>query len=91
MSAMLHFIWVLLIGAVIGVVGQLIVGRDMPGGWLGNIVAGLVGSWVGSSLFSGWGPVVAGMAIIPAIIGAIIVVFIVSFLMGTLGRTRRNA
>ncbi|WP_179395721.1 GlsB/YeaQ/YmgE family stress response membrane protein [Lacticaseibacillus absianus] len=85
---MLHLIWVLIVGAVIGVIGQLIVGRDMPGGWIGNIVAGLVGAWAGSSLFGEWGPNVGGMAIFPAIIGAVIVVFIVSLLLGTLGKRK---
>ena len=27
---MMHLIWTLIIGAVIGCIGQLIVGRDMP-------------------------------------------------------------
>lgn len=88
---MLHFIWVLIIGAIIGAVGSLIVGRDLPGGWIGNIVGGLVGAWVGSSLFGDWGPVVADMAIVPAIIGAIIVVFIVSLLIGLFGGKRERA
>ncbi|WP_125705094.1 GlsB/YeaQ/YmgE family stress response membrane protein [Lacticaseibacillus daqingensis] len=88
---MLHFIWVLIVGAVVGVIGQMIVGRDMPGGWIGNIVAGLVGAWIGGSLFGSWGPVVGGMAIFPAIIGAVILVFIVSLVIGTMGRNRRKS
>ncbi|MFD1432443.1 GlsB/YeaQ/YmgE family stress response membrane protein [Lacticaseibacillus yichunensis] len=88
---MLHFIWVLIVGAVIGAIGSLIVGRDLPGGWIGNIIGGLVGAWVGSSLLGSWGPSVAGMAIFPAIIGAIVVVFVVSLLIGTLGSKRKRA
>ncbi|MFD1430448.1 GlsB/YeaQ/YmgE family stress response membrane protein [Lacticaseibacillus mingshuiensis] len=88
---MLHFIWVLIVGAVIGAIGSLIVGRDLPGGWIGNIIGGLVGAWVGSSLLGSWGPSVAGMAIFPAIIGAIVVVFVVSLLIGTLGSKRERA
>ncbi|GEL13999.1 hypothetical protein FC15_GL001809 [Lapidilactobacillus concavus DSM 17758] len=80
---MLHFLWVLIVGAVIGVIGQLIVGRDMPFGWIGNIIGGLAGAWIGSSLFGSWGPTVAGMAIVPAIIGAIIVVFVISLILGS--------
>ncbi|MFD1483679.1 GlsB/YeaQ/YmgE family stress response membrane protein [Lacticaseibacillus baoqingensis] len=85
---MLHLIWVLIVGAVIGAIGSLIVGRDLPGGWIGNIVGGLVGAWVGGNLLGGWGPQVAGMAILPAIIGAMIVVFLVSLLIGA---SRRRA
>ena len=84
----MHFIWTLIIGAVIGCIGQLIVGRDMPLGWLGNIIGGLVCAWLGTALLGDWGPSLAGMALIPAIIGAIIVVFLVSLLLGT---TRRKA
>ena len=42
---MMHLIWTLIIGAVIGCIGQLIVGRDMPLGWIGNIIGGLIGAW----------------------------------------------
>jgi len=83
---MLHFIWLLIVGAVIGAIGSMIVGRDMPGGWVGNIIGGLVGAWVGTRLLGNWGPHVADMAIFPAIIGAVIVVLIVSAIIGT----RRN-
>lgn len=88
---MLHFIWVLIVGAVVGAIGQMIVGRDMPGGWIGNIVAGLVGAWIGGSLLGNWGPIVGGMAIIPAIIGAVVLVFIVSLVIGTMGRGKRKS
>lgn len=86
---MLHLIWVLIVGAVIGVIGQLIVGRDMPFGWVGNIIAGLVGAWIGGSLLGSWGPVVGGMAVLPSIIGAVVLVFIVSLVIGAMGKTRR--
>ncbi|MCI1893924.1 MAG: GlsB/YeaQ/YmgE family stress response membrane protein [Lactobacillus sp.] len=78
---MLHFIWVLIIGAVIGAIGSMIVGRNLPGGWIGNLIGGLLGAWVGGNIFGSWGPNVAGMAILPAIIGAALVVFVISLLM----------
>ena len=46
------------------------------------IIAGLVGSSVGQSLFGAWGPSLAGMALIPSILGAVIVVSVVSFFLG---------
>ena len=84
----MQYISTLILREVIGCIGQLIVGRDMPLGWLGNIIGGLVGAWLGTALLGDWGPSLAGMALIPAIIGAIIVVFLVSLLLGT---TRRKA
>lgn len=78
---MLHWICVLIVGGIIGVIAGAVTSRDMPAGWIGNIVGGLVGAWVGQSLFGHWGPMVADMAIIPAIIGAVIVVVVVSWIM----------
>lgn len=78
---MLHWLWVLIIGAVIGIIAGAITSRDLPAGWIGNIIGGLVGAWLGQMLFGTWGPQVADMAIIPSILGAIIVVLVVSFLM----------
>lgn len=88
---MLHMIWVALVGIVIGAIGSMIVGRSMPGGWVGNLVGGLIGAFVGSRLFGSWGPQVAGMAIVPAVIGAIVVVFVVSLLIGTMSSSRRRS
>ena len=56
-------------------------------GWIANIVAGLVGSWLGEMLLGSWGPHLAGMARVPSIIGAVIVVAVVAWLMG---RTKNN-
>lgn len=44
--------------------------------------AGLVGSFVGQSLFGFWGPSLAGMAILPSILGAIIVIAVVDLFFG---------
>lgn len=67
-------------GGIIGWLGGLIASRDIPGGITGNIIAGLVGSWLGTLILGQWGSVVAGYYIIPAIIGAIILVLILSFI-----------
>jgi uncharacterized membrane protein YeaQ/YmgE (transglycosylase-associated protein family) len=77
----MHLLWVLIIGGIIGWLGGLLVGRDVPGGVIGNIVAGFIGAWLGGLLLGSWGPVVADFAIIPAIIGAIVVVLILSAIM----------
>lgn len=74
-------IWTLFVGAIIGVIAGALTSKDMPAGWIGNIVAGLVGSWLGQSLLGTWGPSLAGMALIPSIIGAVILVAIVSWIL----------
>ncbi|PEJ35907.1 GlsB/YeaQ/YmgE family stress response membrane protein [Peribacillus butanolivorans] len=72
------FIWALIIGGIIDWIASLIAGRDIPGGIIGNIIAGFIGAWLGSLILGSWGPEVGGFFIIPAIIGAIILVFIIS-------------
>lgn len=77
---MMGLIWQLLIGAVIGAIAGALTSRDVPMGWIGNILAGLIGSWLGEMLLGSWGPTVAGMALVPSIIGAVILVVITSML-----------
>lgn len=77
---MLGFILMLIIGGVVGAIGQAIIGKNVPGGIIGNIVVGLLGSALGGYLLNDLGPVIGGIAIIPAIVGALIVVFLFSLL-----------
>ena len=73
-------LWTLIVGALIGAIAGMITGERR--GCLFNIVAGLIGSYIGERLFSGWGPQLAGMSIVPAVIGAVIFVAVVSLFFG---------
>lgn len=81
---MLSLFWTLIIGGVIGAIAGAITSRNLPLGWIGNIVAGLVGAWLGQALLGSWGPQLAEIAIVPAVVpavvGAVILVFLVSLL-----------
>ena len=77
-------IWSLLVGAFIGWIGSLLrkyFSNNMPQ-FIANILAGLIGSAVGQSLFGHWGPRLAGMAVIPSVLGSVIVIAVVSFFFG---------
>ena len=74
-------IWTVIVGAVIGAIAGSITKKGGSMGWIANIVAGLVGSSLGQTLFGSWGPSLAGMALVPSIFGAIIVVALVSFVL----------
>lgn len=74
-------LWSLIIGALIGMIAGSITNRGYKMGCLANILAGLIGSAVGQSLFGSWGPSLAGMALLPSIAGAVIVVAVVSFFL----------
>ncbi|HGV8373638.1 TPA: GlsB/YeaQ/YmgE family stress response membrane protein [Enterococcus faecium] len=78
----MHWLWVLIVGAIIGLIAGAITNKGGSMGWIANIAAGLVGSAIGQALLGSWGPQLAGMALIPSIIGAIIVVAVVSFFLG---------
>ena len=75
-------IWSLIVGAIIGVIAGAITNKGKSMGWIANILAGLVGSFVWQALLGSWGPSLAGMALIPSIVGAVIVVAVVSFFLG---------
>ena len=77
----MHWIWVLIVGAIIGAIAGAITRRSGAMGWISNILAGLAGSALGQGLFGSWGPSLGGMAVVPSILGAVIVVAIVSFIV----------
>ena len=74
-------IWSLIVGALIGLIAGAITKKGSSMGLIANILAGLVGSFVGQALLGTWGPSLAGMALIPSIVGAVIVVAVVSFFL----------
>jgi uncharacterized membrane protein YeaQ/YmgE (transglycosylase-associated protein family) len=92
----LWFIVVLLVLGAVGWVIDLIVPGKMPMGWLGGVIAAIVGGLFAGWLFSlfggsaSWGPSITWsgwtLYIIPAIIGGVILGFIVRFVMGMLNR-----
>ncbi|MGY5271137.1 GlsB/YeaQ/YmgE family stress response membrane protein [Lactiplantibacillus plantarum] len=79
---MLGWLWSLIVGGVIGALAGAITSHDVPMGIISNIIAGLVGAWIGQALLGTWGPSLAGMALVPSILGAIILVLIVSAIFG---------
>ncbi len=85
------FIWSLIIGGILGWIASLITGRDIPGGVFGNIIAGIIGAWLGTLILGQWGPVMGGFYIVPALIGAIVLILVVSFVMRNMRRNTKSA
>lgn len=78
----------LVVAFVVGALGEMIGGVKVPGGFIGSIVVGFVGAWIGGALLH-FGPVVGGIQIVPAIIGAIVFALALRLIfMAT--RTRRR-
>ncbi|MFP5453470.1 MULTISPECIES: GlsB/YeaQ/YmgE family stress response membrane protein [Parvimonas] len=75
-------IWSLIVGGLIGFIAGGITRKGGAMGIIANIIAGLLGSYVGQAVFGTWGPDLAGMAIVPSVLGAVIVIAVVSFFFG---------
>ena len=75
-------IWSIIAGGFIGFIAGIITGKGGAMGLIANILAGLIGSSVGQTLFGTWGPTLAGMSLVPSIIGAVCVIAVVSFFVG---------
>jgi len=72
-----NFIVYLLVGAVVGLVAEFLVGWRLPFGIIGAIVAGLIGAWLMTQVIviGGVGDfIVAGVPIFRALIGAVVLV-----------------
>jgi uncharacterized membrane protein YeaQ/YmgE (transglycosylase-associated protein family) len=76
----LGLVVLLIVAAVVGALGEMIGGVKVPGGWIGSILSGLIGAWIGSAIFH-FGPVIGGIQILPAIVGAILFVLVLRLLM----------
>lgn len=73
---MISFIISLVIGGIIGAIGEAIMNRQVPGGIIGNVVVGFVGAWLGELVLGEWGWAIQDFYVFPSIIGAIVVVWL---------------
>jgi uncharacterized membrane protein YeaQ/YmgE (transglycosylase-associated protein family) len=76
----MHWIWFIIVGAVVGALGRLLhPGRD-PMGWLLTIGIGIVSMIIAAAISGGW---------LAFIIGVIVAVILVA-LVGRIGGDRRR-
>lgn len=89
----INFIIYLIVAAVVGLVAESLVGRRLPFGFVGAIIAALVGAWLLTKviIINGIGDInVFGVPILRALIGAIILVAIWKLVTSGLGRGRHS-
>ncbi len=86
--SVVHLILMLFIAGLVGALADAIVPGRLPYGWLGAILAGLVGSWLGVLLIGHVGPPIFGIPVIPALVGAIILALGVELVGKVLSRLR---
>jgi len=91
----LNFIIYLIVAMVVGIVAESLVGGRLPFGFIGAIIAALVGAWLLTKviIINGIGDLnVFGVPIFRALVGAIILVALWKLLTSGLSRGRsRNA
>jgi uncharacterized membrane protein YeaQ/YmgE (transglycosylase-associated protein family) len=79
----------LVIAGLVGALADAVVPGRIPFGWLGAILAGVIGSWIGVARLGRVGPDLAGIPVIPAIVGAVILAGLVQLIWGSAYRSRR--
>ncbi len=84
---MLGFIWFIIMGGIIGWVASLVMNRDAAMGKFWNVVVGILGSFIGNTVFAfvlgsgtigGWPPDIMG--IVSALIGAIVLLGVLNLI-----------
>jgi uncharacterized membrane protein YeaQ/YmgE (transglycosylase-associated protein family) len=85
---LVHLLLMLFIAGLVGALADAIVPGRLPYGWLGAIVAGLVGGWLGTLLLGHMGPSIFGVPLLPAFVGAVILAFGAELVGKVLARPR---
>ena len=68
----------LFMAGLVGALADAVVPGTLPWGWVGAILAGLVGSWIGTAIMGQVGPSLFGVPLIPGFIGALVLAFALS-------------
>ena len=85
---LVHLLLMLFIAGLVGALADAVVPGRLPYGWLGAILAGLVGGWLGTLLLGPMGPSIFGIRLLPAFVGAVILAFGAAAVSKMLARPR---
>ncbi len=86
---LLGWIGALIVTIIIVAIVERITRTNLPYGWLGNIVAGMIGGYIGQLLLGQFGPFIFGVYLIPTFLGSLLFILGAKFLFGLLARSRR--
>ncbi len=90
MLSLLGWIGALIITIIIVAFVERLSRTNLPFGWLGNIIAGLIGGVLGQILMGQFGPFVFGVYLIPTFVGSFLFILAMRFVLGLLIKSRRR-
>jgi uncharacterized membrane protein YeaQ/YmgE (transglycosylase-associated protein family) len=90
-SGFLGMVLHLVMAGVVGVLADRAVPGRLPWGWIGAVVAGLLGSWLGVLIIGRVGPSLFGVPLLPAFVGALLLAVAASLLAHFSRGRRRHA
>jgi uncharacterized membrane protein YeaQ/YmgE (transglycosylase-associated protein family) len=73
--SILGFLLFLIVAATCAWIADYFVPGSIPGGFLVSAIVGIIGAWIGGSLFGHIGPELAGISLLPCVLGSAILVF----------------
>jgi uncharacterized membrane protein YeaQ/YmgE (transglycosylase-associated protein family) len=79
-AGVLGLLMTLIVAGLVGWAADAVVPGKLPGGWIGAVLAGIAGGFLGQLLFT-WlhvpsiGLVIAGVDLVPAFVGAVVIAF----------------
>jgi uncharacterized membrane protein YeaQ/YmgE (transglycosylase-associated protein family) len=84
------FIIMLLVTIVIVAIVEKISKTNLPYGWIGNIIAGFIGGWLGQILLGNtWGLSIGGVLIFQTFIGALVLILVVKWILGKIAANKK--
>lgn len=89
MLGLLPLVLHLVVAGLVGALADLVIPGSLPWGWVGAVLAGLLGSWLGTQLIGHVGPVLFDVPLIPAFVGAVLLAMGISA-VGKLRADRRS-
>ncbi|MGQ4288606.1 GlsB/YeaQ/YmgE family stress response membrane protein [Bacillus thuringiensis] len=79
----------LIVGGILGTLIALRIDKHFFPGIIGNMLAGIMGAWIGQKLFGIWGPIWFGVFFFPSILGILLFVSVFSWVLIAAHREKR--
>lgn len=86
MTGLMGWIMALIITIIIVAIVERISKTNLPYGWLGNIVVGMIGGVLGQVLLGQWGLSLAGVYVFQTFIGALVLILVAKWVMGQIAK-----